>query len=169
MKNPVCSRWPAIPKLFLRLITIAGVILFLCPGCISAQEDSSQKPDPNAPLVTKVEPPSWWLKLTPELMVLLSGHHLEATRVACNLESVIVERTQATGGGDYLFVWLTIGADTKSGTAVCRVTTPTGKTSFELPLAPRAMKLGKFQGLSQEDVIYLIMPDRFAERRSHER
>ncbi len=162
MKNPVCSRWPAIPKLFLRLITIAGVILFLCLGCISAQEDSSQKPDPNAPLVTKVEPPSWWLKLTPELMVLLSGHHLEATRVACNLESVIVERTQATGGGDYLFVWLTIGADTKSGTAVCRVTTPTGKTSFELPLAPRAMKLGKFQGLSQEDVIYLIMPDRFA-------
>ena len=65
-------------------------------------------------------------------------------------------------GGDYLFVWMEIGPDTKSGTAVCRITTPTGKTSFELPLAPRAMKLGKFQGLSQEDVIYLIMPDRFA-------
>jgi glycosidase len=61
-----------------------------------------------------------------------------------------------------LFVWLKIGPETKSGTVVCRVTTSTGVTSFELPLAARGMKLGKFQGLSHEDVIYLIMPDRFA-------
>jgi len=95
-------------------------------------------------------------------MLLLSGHDLEATRVVCNLPSILVERTQATPSGHYLFVWLKIGADAKSGTAVCRITTPTGTTSFELPVAARAMKLGKFQGLSQEDVIYLIMPDRFA-------
>ena len=94
--------------------------------------------------------------------MLLSGHDLEATRVVCNLPSILVERTQATAAGRYLFVWLKIGADAKSGTAVCRITTPTGTTSFELPVAARAMKLGKFQGLSQEDVIYLIMPDRFA-------
>jgi glycosidase len=31
-----------------------------------------------------------------------------------------------------------------------------------LPLAARAPTLGKFQGLSQDDVMYLIMPDRFA-------
>ncbi|HKN73529.1 MAG TPA: alpha-amylase family glycosyl hydrolase [Candidatus Acidoferrum sp.] len=113
-------------------------------------------------MVTKIEPPSWWINLTPEVMLLLSGHYLEATHVICNLRSVLVERTQATAAGDYLFVWLKIGSDTKSGTAVCRVTTPTGATSFELPLATRPMKLGKFQGLAQEDVIYLIMPDRFA-------
>ena len=95
-------------------------------------------------------------------MLLLSGRHLDATRVTCNLRSLIVERTEATAGGDYLFVWLTIGPDTESGTAVCRIATPAGKTSFELPLAPRGLRLGKFQGLSQEDVIYLIMPDRFA-------
>jgi len=95
-------------------------------------------------------------------MLLISGHHLEATRIACNLKSIVVERTQATAGGDYLFVWLEIGRDTQSGTAVCRITTPTGTTSFELPLATRTMKLGRFQGLAPEDVIYLIMPDRFA-------
>jgi len=96
-------------------------------------------------------------------MLLISGHYLEATHVACNLPSVLVERTQAASGGDYLFVWIKIGSETKSGTAVCRIKTPTGTTSFELPLAARAMKLGKFQGLSQDDVIYLIMPDRFAD------
>jgi glycosidase len=126
------------------------------------QTESSLKTDANAPAVTKVEPPSWWTNLTPEVMLLVSGHKLEATRVVCNLPSVLVERTQATAGGEYLFVWMKIGPETKSGTAICRVNTPTGVTSFELPLAARGMKLGKFQGLSHEDVIYLIMPDRFA-------
>ena len=95
-------------------------------------------------------------------MLLLSGHDLEATHVGCNLPTILVSRTQATAGGNYLFVWLKIGADTKSGTAVCRITAPKGTTSFELPLAARAPTLGKFQGLSQDDVMYLIMPDRFA-------
>ena len=114
------------------------------------------------PAVTKVEPPNWWVGLTPELMLLLSGRDLEATHVACNLPALRVSRTQATAGGNYLFVWLKIGADTKSGTAVCRITAPKGTTSFELPIAARAPTLGKFQGLSQDDVMYLIMPDRFA-------
>jgi glycosidase len=102
------------------------------------------------------------VRLTPEVMLLLSGHDLEATHVECNLPTLRVSRTQATASGDYLFVWIKIGADTKSGTAVCRITAPQGTTSFELPLASRAPTLGRFQGLSQDDVMYLIMPDRFA-------
>lgn len=117
----------------------------------------------DAPVVTKVEPPSWWTKLTPELMVLVSGKKLEATGVKCNLDTVVVARTQATAGGDYLFVWLKIGAETKSGTAVCRIATPTGNTSFELPLAARTQTIHRFHGLRADDVMYLIMPDRFAD------
>ena len=112
--------------------------------------------------VTKIEPPNWWVGFTPELMLLLSGQDLEATHVSCNLPTLPVSRTQATAGGKYLFVWLKIGAGTKPGTAVCRITAPKGTTSFELPLAARAPTLGRFQGLSADDVIYLIMPDRFA-------
>ena len=95
-------------------------------------------------------------------MLLLSGQDLEATNVSCNLPTLRVSRTQATAGGKYLFVWLKIGGDTKAGTAVCRITAPKGTTSFELPLVARAPTLGRFQGLSPDDVIYLIMPDRFA-------
>jgi neopullulanase len=122
---------------------------------------AASSPD-NSPVVTKVEPPNWWLRLTPELMVLLSGRHLEATGVACNLPNLVVERTQATAGGNYLFVWLKLEAELKSGTAVCRITTPAGDTSFELPLAAREQTIHRFQGLTTADVVYLIMPDRFA-------
>jgi len=100
------------------------------------------------PAVTKSKPPGWWVGLTPEVLLLLSGRDLEATHVACNMPTLRVSRTQSTAGGKYLFVWLKIAADAKSGTAVCRIAAPKGTTSFELPLAARTPTLRKFQGLS---------------------
>ena len=147
----------------LRALCRVALVLAFSTANSQAQEPQSQQPDAKAPVVTKVEPPSWWIGLTPYVMLLLSGHNLAATQVSCNLPSIVVERTEATGAGDYLFVWLKLAINTRSGTAVCRIKTPTGTTSFELPLAERTPKLGKFQGLSHEDVIYLIMPDRFAD------
>src|SRR2546426_10163360 len=138
-----------------------SVVVFFC-GAWAVLARPQQAAKEAGPAVTTVAPPNWWVGLTPEVMLLLSGHDLEATRVSCNLPTLRVSRTQATAGGNYLFVWLKIGADTRPGTAVCRITAPKGTTSFELPLAARTPTLGKFQGLSQDDVIYLIMRDRFA-------
>jgi hypothetical protein len=114
-----------------------------------------------APEVTKIEPPNWWIDLTPDVLLLLTGHGLEATHVSCNLPSVRVTRTQASAGGDYLFVWLKIGPETRSGTAVCRINTATGPASFELPLANRSDTSGKFRGLSPGEVPYFIVPKPF--------
>lgn len=142
----------------LRPLGLTSIIIILVCGAARPQSSPSE----NAPVITKVEPPNWWIHLTPEIVLLLSGRNLEGTEVTCNLPSLRVSRTQSSAKGSYLFVWLEIGADTKSGTAVCRVATTSGNTSFELPLAARAPTLQKFQGLSAEDVVYLIMPDRFA-------
>ena len=137
-------------------------ILGVC-GFAFFDAEAGQVPNSdNSPVVTKVEPPSWWVGLTPEVMLLISGRGLEATKVECNLASLLVERTQASGGGKYLFVWLKFGAETKSGTAVCRITSAEGVTSFELPIAARMETIHRLQGLAPDDVIYLIMPDRFA-------
>ena len=140
---------------------LISVVVVFC-GALAVLARPQQAAKEAGPAVTTVAPPNWWVGLTPEVMLLLSGHDLEATHVACNLPTLRVSRTQATAGGNYLFVWLKIGSDTKSGTAICRITAPKGTTSFELPIASRAPALGKFQGLSPDDVMYLIMPDRFA-------
>lgn len=95
-------------------------------------------------------------------MVLLSGHLLQATKATCNLPDVVVERTQATQGGDYLFVWLKFGSHLRSGTIVCHLTTLSGDASFELPISNRQPTAKRFHGLNSDDVLYLIMPDRFA-------
>src|SRR5262249_55269181 len=63
---------------------------------------------------------------------------------------------------DYLFVWLRFGPRLRSGTLVCRATIAQGEATFELPLSNREPTAQRFHGLSPDDVIYLIMPDRFA-------
>src|SRR5439155_26147628 len=148
-----------------RLLRLVASILFTIAACseenlLCAAPQGGQPAE--APVVTKVEPPNWWVGLTPDLMVLLSGHGLQATKVACNLPDVVVGRTQATQGGEYLFVWLKFGPQLRSGTVVCRATTPAGEASFELPIATRQPTAQRFHGLTSDDVIYLIMPDRFA-------
>jgi len=148
----------SVSRLALTPAAVFALLLFLAPSLAWAQETAK----PDAASVTKVEPPTWWVGLTPDVMVLLSGKHLEATHGECNLPTVNVTRTQSSGDGHYLFVWLKIGPDTRSGTLVCRLATNNGATQFELPLAARKPTLGRFQGLAPSDVMYLIMPDRFA-------
>jgi len=116
----------------------------------------------DAPTVVKVEPPNWWVGLTPDVVLLLSGKNLQVTHTSCNLREVTVTRTESTAGGDYLFVWLKFAPELRSGTAVCRITTPHGQTNFELPIAARQQILGRNQGITLDDAIYLLMPDRFA-------
>ena len=142
----------------LRRTALFCAILF----CAAASLRAQQTANPNAPIVKKVEPPNWWIGLTEDVLVLLSGKNLQATHANCNLPEVLVSRSMSSGNGDYLFVWLKLQPGLKSGTAVCRITTPNGQTSFELPIAARKQILGRNQGLSLDDVIYLIMPDRFA-------
>jgi neopullulanase len=157
------SRGSAIRRRWLSAPLTLASFLIICSNTLAAQSDQSDSADPNAPVVTKVEPPSWWISLTPDLMVLVSGRNLQVTHAECNLRSVSVQRTRSVSSGHYVFVWLEIASDAKSGTAVCRLTTPTGIASFELPLAARAARLGRNQGISSADAIYLIMPDRFAD------
>jgi glycosidase len=150
----------ASPKRSLTFLPLALIALLSLAAPRSAKGQLKENPD--APAVTKVEPPNWWVNLTPDVMLLLSGAHLQATHVSCNLPDVIVSRTQSSANGSYLFVWLKFGLALKSGTAICRVTTLKGESTFELPLAARKQIHGRNQGLAPDDVLYLIVPDRFA-------
>ncbi len=114
-------------------------------------------------MVKKVEPPNWWVGLTQDVVVLVSGENLQATQTSCELPGVVVPRMESSPNGDYLFIWLKFSPQLKSGTVVCRITSDKGQTSFEFPISPREPKLGRYQGLAPGDVIYLIMPDRFAD------
>jgi neopullulanase len=149
------------------------IALLLLPACLStvclwtasAQANSTPANTVSvagAPVVRKVEPPNWWVHYTPELTVLLTGENLSEAKVESVSDGIEVLRTGASSNGHYLFVQLNISSATP-GTAKLQVGTTSGSTSVTLPLLPRANSSGRFEGFTRDDVIYLIMPDRFAD------
>ncbi len=130
------------------------------PGSPQSPESAATSREPR---VTKIDPPNWWAGLTPEVMLLMTGQNLENAKVSCADPRVSVLRSKITAEGKYLFAWIHIDKDVPRGAAKLRVETPEGNTEVDFPIAQRESAAGKFQGFSPDDVIYLIMPDRFAD------
>ena len=119
-----------------------------------------------APAVSKIEPPNWWIGL-PNPMVMITGEHLGGARVSTNTIGVRVVRSLDGLGGQYKFVWLEITEAASPGKIRLDLATDGGHHEVDLPLAARdpagalANAGSGFNGFGADDVIYLIMPDRF--------
>lgn len=118
----------------------------------------------NAPQVEKVEPPNWWTNhsLNP-LRMSIRGANLQNAAVKSPDKSLAISNIRINSRGDYLFFDLAIASSAKIGKYNFELQTPRGKTAipFEI-LAPLDAKTN-FQGVTNDDVVYLIMPDRFAD------
>ena len=115
------------------------------------------------PTITKVEPPNWWVDYVSPVMVLLYGDGLADAGVTVNYPGVTIEKVQAQPDGKHAFLWLEIANDAKPGNVGIAVKTSTGNVETTFPLLARESQQGRFQGITRDDVIYLIMPDRFAD------
>jgi len=116
-----------------------------------------------SPKVTKVEPPNWWTPHTLNpIQVLLTGSELSGAVVSTASKGFKIEVRKASENGHYLFVYLEISKDTRPGTHRFQVRSGTGTTAFDFTLDRPLERAGRFQGFSADDVIYLVMPDRFA-------
>jgi glycosidase len=140
-------------------LLIALLFASLSVTCWSSAYAADQRA--GKPVITKVDPPNWWLNL-PNPMLLLHGANLQGASVTVQPRSVSVMRTKVSANGHWLFVWL----DTKqasAGVLHLRVKNAVGATSVDFPLAVRKPASAGFQGFSSRDVMYLIMTDRFAD------
>jgi neopullulanase len=119
-----------------------------------------------APRVEKIEPPNWWIGL-PDPMLMITGEHLAGARVSTKTPGIRVTRTLDGLGGRYEFVWLEVSHSASPGKIRLDIATGGGHQEVDLPLDRRnsagetASAGGGFNGFSPDDVIYLIMPDRF--------
>jgi len=115
------------------------------------------------PQVTKVEPPNWWTDYVSPVMVLLYGEGLSDAKISVDYPGVTVQKVDAQPDGKHAFVWLDIAKSAQPGTVKLALRTPAGDSSANLTLSTRLSPQGRFQGVTRDDVIYLIMPDRFAD------
>ncbi|HBY64516.1 MAG TPA: alpha-amylase [Solibacterales bacterium] len=114
------------------------------------------------PKVTKVEPPNWWAdhSINP-VRLLVRGENLAGARVAAP-RGFKAGAIKTNAAGTYLFVDLTIPKAAKAGAAPLQLTTVDGAVEVPFSIAAPLPRQGRFQGFGPDDLIYLIMPDRFA-------
>jgi neopullulanase len=118
---------------------------------------------PEPPVVTRVEPPSWWAghSLDP-VRLMVRGRGLAGARLLAGGRGLSVSRLRVNPAGTTLFADLHIDRGAADGPRELRVVTPEGRATARFELLRPLPRAGRFQGFSPDDVIYLIMPDRFA-------
>jgi glycosidase len=143
------------------LTAVLCALLFLsgaerAPGQTARQTDA-------APAVIKVEPPSWWANhaLNP-VRLLVRGKNLQGARVSATRAETQANAMVVNSAGTYLFVSITINPAARPGDYPLLLETSGGKTLIPFRLNAPLDAATNFQGITSDDVIYLIMPDRFS-------
>src|SRR3989441_6851989 len=118
---------------------------------------------PGGPEILKVEPPSWWPghSLDP-VRVMVRGKGLMGARIESAGVGLVASGVKVNEAGTYLFADLRIDPKAGPGPRKIRIRTATGVAEAPFELLSPLPREGRFQGFSADDVIYLIMPDRFA-------
>lgn len=116
-----------------------------------------------APEVTKVEPPGWWPRHTLDpVRLLLRGRNLRGARLA-GAPGLRTSNVRVNDAGTYLFADVSIERTASPGRRTLQVTTSDGAAPAPFELSAPLPRDGRFQGFSAEDLVYEIMPDRFAD------
>lgn len=117
------------------------------------------------PVVEKIEPPNWWAGMsTSAVRVMLRGQNFRNCAVLTKPGSGLKAGNFLTSeNGHYLFFDLTIAPNARAGKFILVVTNGKGSANFDFEISPRLARAGRFQGYTPDDVIYFLMPDRFAD------
>lgn len=116
------------------------------------------------PTVEKVEPPNWWAGHSIDVVrVLVRGTNFQNARVTSTTGSLKVSNVRINDRADYLFFDVAIGRSARFGKYDFEVYTGSGKTSVPFEISKPLDTSTNFKGVNNDDVIYLIMTDRFAD------
>ena len=141
---------------------LAGLaLLAMTPAC--GRFNPEQVPDAAPGAVAHVEPLSWWTGMKLPLQLLINGPEISTYDIRIEGGSgVSVKAVNKAESPNYVFVDVNVAASAKPGTYWI-VFSKDGQ-SFKVPyeIAQRAKGSADRKSFTTADLIYLIMPDRFA-------
>ncbi len=112
--------------------------------------------------IKKVAPSFWWAGMkNPELQILLYGEDLALSDVSVSGEGIYLKEAVRQDNPNYLLLYLDL-SEAKAQTF--QILLKNGKKKLQVPyeLKSRMRREEDVKGFTSEDVLYLIMPDRFA-------
>ena len=130
-------------------LLLSLIICLLFPGFLSAKGITA-------------EPAFWWSGMkNPELQLMVYGENIASFRPSVSYPGVKLKSSVALESPNYLLVYLDV-ENAQSGTF--DITFTKDKKQIKMPYELKARKKDacKIKGFDSSDVLYLIMPDRFA-------
>lgn len=113
-------------------------------------------------IIKKTAPEFWWAGMkNPELQILLYGEQISNADVTLTGKGVILKEVVKQENPNYLLLYLDL---TEADAQTLTIRLKQGKKLTEIPyeLKARVRKGEDIKGFTAEDVLYLVMPDRFA-------
>ena len=138
-----------------------SVLVLLYAAFFSVINSSAAKQP--AVSVDRVEPPFWWAGMQdPSLQLMLYGNGIRNMNVSIDYPGVEVDSVARLDSPNYLFVYLNVKKEAEPGTF--DIVLNNGKRTQKIPytLKTRDKAGTDYVGFNSADVLYLIMPDRFA-------
>ena len=112
--------------------------------------------------IKKVAPSFWWAGMkNPELQILLYGENLALSDVSVSGEGIYLKETVRQDNPNYLLLYLDL-SEAKAQTFQILLKSGKKERRISYELKARGRKGEEVKGFTSEDVLYLIMPDRFA-------
>lgn len=113
-------------------------------------------------VIKKVAPTFWWAGMkNPELQVLLYGDDISSSEVSISSKDIYLKEIVRQSNSNYLIIYLDLNeAKAQKFDIILKKGRKVTKVPYELK--ERIRKGSDIEGFTSSDVLYLIMPDRFA-------
>lgn len=113
-------------------------------------------------VIKKVAPTFWWAGMkNPELQVLLYGDDISSSEVSISSKDIYLKEIVRQSNSNYLIIYLDLN-EAKAQKFDIILTKGRKVTKVPYELKERTRKGLDIEGFTSSDVLYLIMPDRFA-------
>ncbi len=115
------------------------------------------------PAIEHMEPPFWWAGMqNKQLQLMVHGERIGELQPSLDYPGVRIASVTRVANPNYLFVDLVIGDEARPGRFDITFKGADRSASYRYELRPRAPGSASRAGFNSSDVIYQIMPDRFA-------
>lgn len=116
------------------------------------------------PALERVEPMFWWTGMAnPNVQLLVHGNNIASRQVQLSYPGVKLVAVHKVENSNYLFIDLKLFSSAVPGTFPIKFVKKGEKDlTYNYTLYPRNRSANRVQGVTNKDLIYLIMPDRFS-------
>lgn len=113
----------------------------------------------NAQKIERVEPLSWWTDMKMPLRLMFHGKELQSAEVSIKEPGLTITKVSKAESPNYLFVDVEVE---KAGIYTFTLKVGKKKLTYKYTIAERCPNSPQRQSFTVADVMYLLMPDRFA-------